>query len=319
VQLLVLYWFYIGKNPREIFTDMQQRTFTEEIKYQWNYGGPHIRLIGINLAVFIFIGTLLVIGRLFFADSGVRMLKFVQDIFTLHGNFSGFLWRPWGIVTSIFAHFDFFHFLFNMIFLYFASLLFLRYFSERRLMYTYIMGGLLGGVFQILAYSIIPNLQGQQTYVVGASGSVMAIFMAVAFYRPHESIRLFGILPVKLIWLALIFILIDFLRLGTNDNVAHFAHLGGIAFGIWSIQNLHSSNNIVTRAERFVDNWKAQNAAKKNLKVKKGGNQSRSQANKKSNVEQDEIDRILDKISKSGYDSLTKKEKETLFNQSKNG
>lgn len=298
---------------------MQQRTFTEEIKYQWNYGGPHIRLIGINLAVFIFIGTLLVIGRLFFADSGVRMLKFVQDIFTLHGNFSGFLWRPWGIVTSIFAHFSFFHFLFNMVFLYFASLLFLRYFSEKRLMYTYIMGGLLGGIFQIVAYSIIPNLQGQQTYVVGASGSVMAIFMAVAFYRPNESIRLFGILPVKMIWLALAFILIDLLRLGANDNIAHFAHLGGIAFGIWSIQNLHSSNNIVTRAERFIDNWKSNNAAKKNLKVKKGGNQSHYQTKSKSSVEQDEIDRILDKISKSGYDSLNKKEKETLFNQSKNG
>lgn len=319
MQLLDLFLFYFGRNQREIFTNMQQRTFTEEIKYQWNYGGPHIRLIGINLAVFIFIGTLLVIGRLFFADSGLRILKFVQDIFTLHGNFTGFLWRPWGIVTSIFAHFDFFHFLFNMIFLYFASLLFLRYFSEKRLWYTYFMGGLLGGVFQILAYSIIPNLQGQQTYVVGASGSVMAIFMAVAFFRPNDIIRLFGVIPVKMIWLAMVIILIDFLRLGANDNVAHFAHLGGIAFGIWSIQNLHGSNNIVTRAERFVDNLKAQNSSKKNLKVKKGGSKKTNSSKKNSNAQQDEIDRILDKISKSGYDSLTKKEKETLFNQSKNG
>lgn len=304
---------------------MQQRTFKEEILYQWNYGGMHIRLIGVNLAVFVFIGTILMLGRLFFGQNAYIITNIIESIFMLRGDFTGLLFRPWGLFTSIFAHFDFMHFLFNMVFLYFASQLFLRYFSSSRLLYTYILGGVLGGLFQIIAYSIFPELKNTLTYVVGASGSVMAIFMAAAFYRPMEEIFLFGLLRIKMIYIAGIFILLDVLRLGATDNIAHFAHLGGIVFGIWSIRNLHSSNNVVTWFQRTVDNliksWKKE----PKLKARKGGktshfntkNDDEFMSDKK--AKQEQIDKILDKISKSGYDSLSKKEKQILFDQSNNG
>ena len=302
-----------------------QRSITDEIKYQWKYGGIHIKLIGVNLAVFLFIGILIVFGRLIFGEEQNIMVPIIYEIFTLHGNFTGFLARPWGLFTSIFAHFELFHFLFNMVFLYFVSMLFLRYFSSSRLLYTYILGGILGGIFQIIAYSIFPALQGVSTYVVGASGSVMAIFMAVAFYRPMEEVHLFGIFKVKMILLAGIFILMDLFRLGTTDNVAHFAHLGGIVFGIWSIQKMNHPNNAITWMQRTVENIKRSLKKEPKMKVKKGGNKkayntmSDEDYNAYKKAKQEKIDAILDKISKSGYDSLTKKEKELLFDQSKNG
>ena len=303
-----------------------QRNFVEEIKHQWKYGGVHIKLIGINLIVFLVIGLLLTIGRLVFGELNNHMVPIVDLLFTLHGNIQGFLVRPWGLITSIFAHFELFHFLFNMVFLYFASMLFLRYFSSSRLLYTYIFGGILGGLFQIVAYSVFPGLQGITTYVVGASGSVMAIFMAAAFYRPMEEIRLFGVLPIKMIFLAGFFILMDLLRLGTMDNVAHFAHLGGITFGVLSIRNLSSPTNIVTRLQRIVENTQRYFKGQQRLKVKKGGSATSKPYDTRSDDEfkaykkqqQAQIDAILDKISKSGYDSLTKKEKQILFDQSNN-
>lgn len=301
-----------------------QRSIGDEIKYQWKYGGMHIKLIGINLIVFLIIGILMVFGRLIYGEANNLVMPFINEIFTLKGNLRGFLTSPWGLFTSIFSHFDFFHFLFNMVFLYFASMMFLRYFSSSRLLYTYILGGLLGGIFQIIAYSVFPALQGIPTYVVGASGSVMAIFMAVAFYRPMEEVMLFGVFRLKMIFLAGAFILMDLLRLGTMDNVAHFAHLGGIVFGIWSIQKLNTSSNVINWAQRNVENLRRRFKNEPRMKVRKGGKKpsfdtrSDEEFNAHKKAKQEEIDRILDKISKSGYDSLSKKEKEILFDQSKN-
>ena len=301
-----------------------QRSISEEIKYQWKYGGILIRLIGINLIVFLVIGIITVFGRLVYGEANNLVVPLINEVFTLHGNFQGFIRRPWGVITSIFSHFDLFHFLFNMIFLYFAGLMFLRYFSSSRLLYTYVLGGVLGGLFQIIAYSVFPALQGVPSYVLGASGSVMAIFMAVAFYRPMEEVLLFGVFRLKMIFIAGGFILIDLMRLGTMDNVAHFAHLGGIAFGIWSIQKLNHPHNVITWLQRLIENLRRSLKKQPKMKVRKGGKpdyntRSDDEFKDYQKAKQEEIDAILDKISKSGYDSLTKKEKETLFNQSKNG
>lgn len=302
-----------------------QRSFTDEIKHQWQYGGTHIKLIGVNLVVFLLIGTFSVFAKLSATNGMPPSMYFINEIFTLHGNWEGFIRRPWGIITSIFAHFEFFHFLFNMVFLYFAGSMFMRYFTGKRLLYTYIIGGIVGGLFQIIAYSIFPALQGIQSYVVGASGSIMAIFVAVAFHRPQEKIMFFGIVPVRLIFLALFFILVDFFRLGDKDNVAHFAHLGGAIFGIWSIQNLYGKNNIINLSERIVERIKAPFKKGPKMKVKKGGykTDARKMTDEEFNAikkkKQEQVDLILDKISKSGYDSLTKQEKAILFDQSKNG
>ncbi|RYM33567.1 rhomboid family intramembrane serine protease [Brumimicrobium glaciale] len=304
------------------------RNFSDEIKYQWKHGGMQIKLIGVNLAVFVLINILLVFGSLMVSNGGSNPLEsFVYNFFTLRGDFFGFLTHPWGIFTSIFAHFDFMHLAFNMLFLYFISKFFMMYFSNQRLLYTYILGGIMGGFFQIAAYSLFPALQGTQTFVVGASGSVNAIFMAAAFHRPMAIVHLFGRFKVKMIYLAGIFILMDLVQMGGADNVAHFAHLGGAAFGILSIRNINSKNNVVNFTRVTVENIKASFSGKPKMKAHKGGKsttssstktqkQTDSEYNLDKKKKQAEIDAILDKISKSGYDSLTKKEKQILFDQS---
>src|SRR5690554_3419465 len=113
------------------------RTFKDEINYQWKNGGMHIKLMGINLAVFVLINVLLVFGSLTVPNGNLNpMMNIVYEVFTLRGDFYGFITHPWGLITSIFAHFDFMHFAFNMLFFYFISRFFLMYFSNQRMLYT---------------------------------------------------------------------------------------------------------------------------------------------------------------------------------------
>jgi membrane associated rhomboid family serine protease len=294
------------------------RTFIDEIKYRFNYGGMHIKLIFVNLAVFLFIGILLVISRLM-GMNGLIIQAYLSDIFALQADFEGLLFKPWGIVTSIFSHFGLFHFLFNMIFLYFAGKMLEDFFGSKRLLSTYIVGGIAGGLFEVLAHEIFPGLATQTSVVVGASGSIMAIFMGLAFYRPNLEVRLFGLFPVKLILLAGLYLVYDILSLGANDGTAHFAHVGGAVVGIFSVQNPHSASNFLFKLEQFFGNL-FKKRTKSHLKSERGGTfKSDYDYNQEKKNRQEKIDAILDKISKSGYESLTKAEKEMLFNQSKNG
>ncbi|MCO5268548.1 MAG: rhomboid family intramembrane serine protease [Brumimicrobium sp.] len=299
------------------------RNFKDELIYQWKTGGMHIKLIGINIIIFLFINILLVIGQLSVPRGAENpFMDFINTFFSLNGSLKGVLRQPWGLITSIFSHYGFFHLAFNMVFLYFMGKIFLTYFSGKRMLYTYILGGIAGGLLQIFAYSVFPVFEGVSSYIVGASGGLNAIFMAAAFYRPHEIIYLFGRFKIKLIALALIFILMDILQMGSGGNVAHFAHIGGAIFGVISIQHLQSKYNIVTLVENTVNRFTQLFKRKSYLKVKKGGRDSNihSQTDEEYNLrkkqKQEEIDKILEKISKSGYESLTAKEKQILFDKS---
>lgn len=301
----------------------QNRTFVEEIKFQYQHGGMHIRLIIINTIVFVLLGLGLVISNL----SQQPIIAFILgSIFTLETNPSMFITHPWGLITSIFAHFEFFHFFVNMLFLYFAGSMFIQFFTSRRLLHVYMLGGITGGILEIIAHLIFPALSGNSAVIVGASGSIMAIFIAMAFYRPNIQVNLFGVIPVRLIIIAGLYLLYDLVSLGSKDSTAHFAHLGGALIGFLSVQQIHSSKNIINMSEnlgqkiaRFFSNLFK---PKTKLKVEKGGvrmGKSDEQYNLDKKERQAKTDKILDKISKSGYESLTKAEKDFLFSQSKNG
>ena len=302
-----------------------QRTFIDDLKHQYKHGGMAIRLIFINVAIFLIIRILDVFLGLGGMLPGTFISDFVTPVFGLHTTLDSFITNPWALFTNMFAHYDFLHLLFNMVFLYFAGRMFEQLFSNKRLLYTYLLGGLFGGILEILAHTILPKMGIFNSVVIGASGSITAIFVAIAFYRPNLKVNLFGILPVRIIILAGLYILKDLLSLGQDDNIAHFAHLGGAILGMISIQNLHSSGNIVNRAQQFGD-WIVSlfsGNRKPRMKVKRGKQQASQRPmtdeeyNAIKKTKQDQIDRILDKISKSGYESLTKKEKDFLFNQSK--
>lgn len=300
-----------------------ERTFIDDLKHQYKFGGMTIRLIFINVVVFLIIRVLDVFFTLGGMAKGNFIFNFVDPVFGLHTEFYSFITHPWGLITSIFAHYDIWHILFNMLFLYVAGRMFEQLFDQKRLLYTYLLGGIFGGLLEVIAHSIFPALGIFSNIVVGASGSIMAIFIAIAFYRPNLTVSLFGVIPIRIIFLALVFILKDLLSLSSADGVAHFAHLGGAILGLISIQNLASSSNIINAAQTLGSKIESLFSISRSpkFKVKKGGENARMKTDAEYNTEaknkQQEIDRILDKISKSGYESLTKKEKDFLFNQSK--
>lgn len=285
--------------------------FIDQLKQQYQQGGMHIRLIAWNLAVFLLIQMALLL-----AGQNGEAIYWIERIFTLQGDAEDFVFSPWGLLTSIFSHFSFIHFLFNMLFLFFTGQMFLQFFSGKRLLYTYIFGGIFGGIVQIII-GLFPQIFGETGgLVVGASGSIMAMFIALAVYRPKLQVQLFGVFPLPLFVLALLFVLKDAFSIGSGDGIAHFVHLGGALFGFLSVRNLQSPKNIVTWLMERIDSFGRSNKLRKIEGRKPASKLSDEEFNETKKITQEQIDAILDKISRSGYDSLTKKEKEFLFKQS---
>ena len=294
----------------------QRRNLTEELKHQFRNGTMTNRLIIANVAVFLLIIVVQAIGKMSQSD----LHPIINIIFSLEASLNGLITMPWGVFTSIFTHFDLYHILFNMIFLYFAGNMFERSFSAKKLLLVYIFGGIFGGLFEIISGTFLLP-QNEVHHVIGASGSVMAIFTALAFYSPNTKVLLFGLLPVRLFVLALFFLASDLIGLGDQeDYVAHFAHIGGAFFGFLAVQNLNTSKNVIVQIERLEK--KIKNLFKKKPKMyytRSDQHKTDEQYNSDKRKKQQKTDRILDKISKSGYDSLSKEEKDFLFNQSNNG
>jgi membrane associated rhomboid family serine protease len=288
------------------------RNFIDEIKYQLSHGTMTNRLIIFNVFVFALILLLKAILSL-----SIFQISVAEYLFTLDTNLLGFIQKPWGILTSIFSHFGLWHLIFNMMFLYFSGQLFEQIFDKHRLWQTYIFGGIAGGILEIAAHYLFPSFQNSEQVVVGASGSIMAIFTALAFHSPNIRVNLFGIFPVKIYLIAIFFLLNDLIGIAdSSDNIAHFAHLGGAIFGLISIQSIHSKSNILNVLGDFFDRIKNIFSTRKSSKSVKTKFKTDEEYNLEKKKRQEKTDAILDKISKSGYESLTKEEKNFLFNQS---
>jgi membrane associated rhomboid family serine protease len=295
---------------------MQDRNLSEELKFQFRFGGMHIKLIFVNAIVFLVIVLLGLIGKI---TNQVELFDLIKDRgFTLQTNLSDLAIAPYGFVTSIFSHFQFLHFLSNMIFLFFAGSIFRQFFSDRRMLHVYIVGGIVGGLLEVIVHQFTE----QYPTAIGASGSVMALFVAIAIYKPNYQVNLFGVFQVRLYVILLIYALSELAQMTQTTNTAHFAHLGGALIGFLSVQNLYSSSNIINWTEsmqqRILGYFSGRKRKGPKLKAQKGGRvvKTDEEYNLDAKAKQQKIDKILDKISKSGYESLTKAEKDFLFSQS---
>ena len=167
------------------------RNIFQELKQTFLQGKMTHRLIIVNVAVFVLIQIYLAIFRL----GGLVSEDLPNTLFTLDTSLTGFLYKPWGIITSIFAHFELFHLFSNMLFLYFSGKFFEQIWSGKQLLITYILGGIFGGIAEIAVQSIFYSTENNGALVIGASGSIMAIFIAVAFHSPQTQLLLFGKFP----------------------------------------------------------------------------------------------------------------------------
>lgn len=279
-------------------------TFLERIKYKLKNGSAVEQLIIANIFVFVLTYFLGGLGSLF-----QQQQNFFYTWFSLPAYIPNFFSKPWTIVSYGFMHAGFPHLLFNLITLYFIGNLFLDYFIPKKLLTFYLMGTLIGGVLFLISYSYFPALQQQNATLVGASSGISAILIGLATHIPNYQLKFRFIGYVKLYVIALIFIGWDLISLGGNNTGGHFAHLGGALYGFFAIYYQNSFSKISLTS---LFKTKKKSPLKTAYKAPKKTN---TMSDSKKNQQQ--VDAILDKIGKSGYDALSKAEKEFLFKQGK--
>lgn len=284
------------------------------LKNTFRTGNILAKLIYINVGLFILIRLMGVIFLLFNIP-GILFLQYLQ----MPSSPELLLYRPWTVITYMFTHFDFLHILFNMLWLYWFGGLFLNFFSERQLGGLYLLGGIAGAVLFMLAYNVFPYFQtvASSSYLMGASASVMAIVFAVSFYRKDLEINLFLIGRVKLIYLALFTFVIDLLAITSDNAGGHIAHIGGALFGIWFAMRIQKGKDLTAPMNRLLD-WVV-NLGKRKPKMKVTYKRAETdyEYNARKNRESADLDAILDKLKRSGYESLSGDEKRQLFDASK--
>jgi len=267
------------------------------------------RIIVLNVIVFILTYLFNTFAFLFKMDG-----NFIVNWFSLQPDFELLLYRPWTLITYGFLHQGFFHILFNMLVLFYFGNLFLDFFNDRQFMVYFIFGIVAGGLIYMLSYNYLPGIKTKLSLLLGASAGVMAVVIGVASYIPHYSMRFRFIGNIKLLYIAVVLVVMDVVQIPTGNAGGHLAHLGGSLLGFVMTKYLHQGSEVVE--------WMKSLTLKKEKRplktVYKNKSASRRHQNKDSKAEEQvKIDSILDKISKSGYDTLTKEEKDYLFQAGK--
>jgi membrane associated rhomboid family serine protease len=297
----------------------------DEIKLSFRKGNILYRLIFINVAVFVLLGLIFVVLRLFTPGTSLGDLRAsYSDAFLKYFMVPSvpgeLLARPWTVITYMFTHFNFLHILFNMLMLFWFGRIFLQYLTGRQLLSTYLLGGLAGALFYILFVNGFPGLREHLgSSMLGASASIMAVVIAISFYVPDYTLYMLFIGPVRLKYIALAFIILDVLMIASYNAGGHIAHLGGAVYGYWFITRFRKGHDIGNWVNILLDKIAGLFKPRPRLNVsyrKSSGRLSDEEYNRNKVAEQKEVDRILDKIAQGGYESLTKKEKETLFKMS---
>jgi len=286
-------------------------------------------LIGANVAVWLVLFVVQLIGFLFNAESlpsstsgYTPWVDVVVTWLAVPASLDVLASKPYTIFTYMFLHVELMHILFNMLWIYWFGQIFLEFLSDSQMVTTYILGGLAGAFIFIVAYNLFPVF-GQSLHVaiaLGASASVLAIVVCVSAYVPNYTIHLIFLGPIKIKYIAIVSVILDIAMIRSGNAGGHFAHLGG---AMWGLSYAIMLKKGIDPARLFSLKW---------LSWLQSGSYSRHMSSKKVHItsrpvnddvynqqrakKQKQIDIILEKISRSGYSSLSKEEKEFLFKAS---
>ena len=282
---------------------MNRSIFSELFNKAFRSGNPLFLFIGINILVFLAI-NLFALGEYLFGSqtSGADWLTRQVSVPAYYADLP---LKFWTIITYMFVQRDFFHLLFNMLWMYWMGQIFMDFLNKRQFIFVYFSGGVLGALLYVLAYSTIPVFENNalNSILLGSSASVMALVIATATLVPDFTIRLLLFGTVRLKYLALGYFVLDIISMGGRNPGGSIAHIGGAIMGFIFIKQLQNGNDLSSILTK-----------RSTLKVVRS---TGSKTVKNNFTDQDTIDSILDKISQSGYDSLSKTEKEQLFKASK--
>ena len=268
----------------------------DKLKYSLSVMGQLQKLIVINIIFFI-IPLLLNTFLWLFELKDISIL----DYFVVEADIMSLIFKPWSLITYGFLHGSFSHLFWNMIMLFYFGNILVNYFGDKRLLNVFFNGILFGGIIYIISYNLFPVFTGVSSKMIGSSAGVMAILFYITSYNPNHTIRFF-FLNIKLLYIAIFLLLMDIIQIPVENSGGHIAHLGGALIGFLMFRSFKGID--------FVDIYTNLSTKKNNNKIK------RNKTFSGSNFDQKKIDSILDKISESGYESLTKEEKNYLFKAS---
>ena len=284
-------------------------SFFYNLKYRFGSFSIAEKIILINVVFFLFPMLLNVLFFLFNIPTS-SYLNWLQ----LSPNLLTFIKRPWSLITYSFVHSGFFHLLWNMVLLYYAGRLLLNLFPDRIFINNYFLGVISGGLIFISSYSIFPVFEGNYPPLIGASAGVMAVFIFICTYTPNQEIRFFFI-KLKLKHIGVAFFFLDIIQIPYGNAGGHLAHVGGAILGFFYARQLGEGRDI---GSGFQNIWQSIFKKKYLKKIYRSPkNKSATTKNSGERICQNKIDIILDKISNSGYDSLSKEEKDYLFKAGK--
>lgn len=268
----------------------------DKLKYSLSVMGQLQKLIVINIIFFI-IPLLLNTFLWLFELKDISIL----DYFVVEADLMSLIFKPWSLITYGFLHGSFSHLFWNMIMLFYFGNILVNYFGDKRLLNVFFNGILFGGIIYIISYNLFPVFTGVSSKMIGSSAGVMAILFYITSYNPNHTIRFFFV-NIKLLYIAVFLLLMDIIQIPVENSGGHIAHLGGALIGFLMFRSFKGID--------FVDIYTNLSTRKNNKKIK------RNKTFSGSNFDQKKIDSILDKISESGYESLTKDEKNYLFKAS---
>jgi len=291
--------------------------FTGNIRNQFRTANTLERIIIVNVAVYLLFAVMRALMKLFMSDLNNFFIP--SQWLAVPASFGALIFKPWTIITYMFYHEDFFHILFNMLWLFWMGKIFTEYLGNKKIFSTYILGGISGAILYIVAYNFFPLFSQtvHTSYALGASAGVLAITIATATLLPDYKIGILFLGPVALKYVAMVTIFLDLISVSGPNAGGHIAHLGGAIFGFIYIRQLKQGRDLAKGFNSMIDKIVTAFSGQRKMKVHYGRPRRDEDYVADKKAMQERTDEILDKISKSGYGSLTKEEKEFLFNTSK--